>query len=202
MLGISKHSFRRKYTIECIEVLEAAIGIEPMNKGFADLCLTTWLRRLNRGANETSSPGDLRSRLQSRVAMSGDLDRSSACQAGEPGWWMAAAVRAPRRELPGGDAEDSGQLLDFIGGEAPLPVAAVAFGGAHGGVAGPAHQLAEPGLVPAVLLAKGPDISADDGGLVLRDLIRTAAPTGHHAPACQMTLYELKISGVRADVPD
>jgi hypothetical protein len=53
-----------------------------------------------------------------------------------------------------------------------------------------------------VLLAKGADIGADDGGLVLRDLVRTAAPTGHHAPACQMTLYELKVPGVRAYVPD
>jgi hypothetical protein len=31
--------------------LEAAVGIEPTDKGFADLCLTTWLRRLAQKLN-------------------------------------------------------------------------------------------------------------------------------------------------------
>ena len=32
-------------------LLEAASGFEPLNNGFADHCLTTWLRRLFGGGN-------------------------------------------------------------------------------------------------------------------------------------------------------
>ena len=37
--------------------MEAAIGIEPMNKGFADLCLTTWLRRHEEHSEEVKVEG-------------------------------------------------------------------------------------------------------------------------------------------------
>jgi hypothetical protein len=36
---------------------EAPVGIEPTNGGFADLCLTTWLRR--RGREASAPPGDV-----------------------------------------------------------------------------------------------------------------------------------------------
>ena len=95
------------------------------------------------------------------------LETGSAGQAGEPCRRMPAAVRAPRCEPRWGDAEDSGQSFDLLGGESPLPAVAASFGGAHGGVARPAHQLTDPGLIPAVLLAKDPDVRTDDGSLVL-----------------------------------
>ena len=39
------NNFLKEFRKEEIYDLEAAIGIEPMNKAFAELCLTTWLRR-------------------------------------------------------------------------------------------------------------------------------------------------------------
>ena len=115
------------------------------------------------------------------------LGPGSAGQAGEPGRRVPAAVRALHCKLCWGEAEDSGQSLNLLSGESPLPAVAAAFGGAHGGVTRPAHQLAELGLIPAVLLAQDPDVRTDDSSPVLRDLIDAAESSGHHAPACQMT---------------
>ena len=44
---------KRGYSMSCNPLnfsLEAASGFEPENKGFADLCLTTWLCRQKNGA--------------------------------------------------------------------------------------------------------------------------------------------------------
>ena len=68
----------------------------------------------------------------------------------------------------------------------------MAFGAAHRGVTEPAHQLTDRCLIPAVLLAKDPDVRADYRCMVLRNLIDAAAPSGHHAPACQQTQYDRK----------
>src|SRR5439155_3009103 len=65
------------------------------------------------------------------------LGPGSAGQAGEPGRRVPAAVRALHCELCWGEAEDSGQSLNFLNGESSLPAVAAAFGGAHGGVTRP-----------------------------------------------------------------
>ena len=40
-----------------LKIMEAAAGVEPAHKGFADLCLTTWLRRLGMGLSINCQEG-------------------------------------------------------------------------------------------------------------------------------------------------
>ena len=104
---------------------------------------------------------------------------------------MPAAVHATCREFRRGDAEDVGQPRDLLGAESPLPASAMPVGRADGGVGGPAHQFTELGLSPPVAQPEGPDVCADNGGLLCRDPIDATAPSSHHVAACQMTLYDL-----------
>jgi hypothetical protein len=112
----------------------------------------------------------------------------SACQAGKPSWRMPAAVSTLRHELLRWDAEDVGEALDLLDGEASLSAIAVAFGCADRGGGGPAHQLAEFCLSPSVAHAECPEVRADNGGYLVRDLIDATTPSAHHVPPCQVTL--------------
>src|SRR5262249_37703655 len=87
-------------------------------------------------------------------------------------------------ELLRGGAEEGGEPLNFRTGESPLPAAALSFGRTYGGGRGPAHQHAELTLAPSPALPQGPDVRADDGELLLRNLIdATAPPACHVGPA-------------------
>ena len=108
---------------------------------------------------------------------------------------MPAAVHAAGREFRRGDAEDVGQSCDLVGAESSLPASAMPLSRADGGVGGPAHQFTQFGLSPPAAQAEGPDVRADNGGLLCRDPIDATAPSSHHVAACQMTLYEVKAPG-------
>ena len=88
----------------------------------------------------------------------------------------SATVRAPRREVPCRHAEDVSQSLDLLDSKSSLSAIAAAFGGAHGGSGGLAHQLAGFCLCPPFAQPKSPHVRAGNCELLLRDFIGTAPP--------------------------
>jgi hypothetical protein len=88
-------------------LLEAAIGIEPMNKGFADLCLTTWLRRPNH-----SSASIIR---QNKAA----LPNQSSSAPLKP-FALSAPVLAPDSKLWSGRRDLNSRLSPWQGDTLPL----------------------------------------------------------------------------------
>ena len=87
------------------KLLEARGGIEPPNKGFADLCLTTWLPRQSysidsvRAAQSQTSPAS-RNRAQKVKEIAASLPLEAAQTKGCGGWGFRGS-----EEMRAGKAE-------------------------------------------------------------------------------------------------